>query len=114
MGVRTLSATGIGNSGTLEIDGAALSASAWHDTSLTDDAKRTAAQFGALYQLSLTLVGATLGPLAVGLVTDRLLGDEARIGESLSLVSALVNPIAAVLLWLALKKARARPSAANS
>ena len=76
--------------------------------------ERMRAQFGALYQLSLTLVGATLGPLAVGLVTDRLLGDEARIGESLSLVSALVNPIAAVLLWLALKKARARPSAANS
>lgn len=76
--------------------------------------ERMRAQFGALYQLSLTLVGATLGPLAVGLVTDRVIGDEARIGESLSLVSAVVNPIAAILLWQALKRARAQPSPANS
>ena len=71
--------------------------------------ERMRAQFGALHQFSLTFVGATLGPVAVGLVTDRLIGDEARLGESLSLVSAIVNPIAALFLWQALKRARARP-----
>lgn len=69
--------------------------------------ERMRAQFGAIYQLSLTLVGATVGPLAVGLVTDKLIGDEARLGESLSLVSAIANPVAAAFLWRAHQRARA-------
>jgi MFS family permease len=81
-------------------------AGAWVQ-SITSDRMR--AQFGAAYQLALTLVGATLGPFAVGFVTDYVLGDEARLGESMALVSAVVNPIAAWLIWRALKAARARP-----
>ena len=75
--------------------------------SITSDRMR--AQFGAASQLSLTLVGATLGPLAVGFVTDYVLRDESRLGESMALVSAVVNPIAAWLIWRALTSARERP-----
>jgi hypothetical protein len=67
------------------------------------------AQFGAVYQLSLTLVGATLGPFAVALLTDRVFGDEQKLGYSMAIVSAIANPIAAYVLWRALKAARAQP-----
>ena len=70
---------------------------------------RMRAQFGAVYQLSLTLVGATLGPFAVALLTDRVFGDEQKLGYSMAIVSAIANPIAAYVLWRALKSARARP-----
>ncbi|MCU0758209.1 MAG: MFS transporter [Steroidobacteraceae bacterium] len=70
---------------------------------------RMRAQFGAAYQLSLTLVGATVGPFAVGFVTDQVFADEQRLGLSMALVSAVANPIAALVLWLALRAARARP-----
>ncbi len=72
------------------------------------------AQFGAAYQLALVLVGATLGPFLVGFLTDYVLGDEAKIGLSLSMTSLLANPLAAWLLWRAFRETRARPSAANS
>ncbi|MFO1428036.1 MAG: MFS transporter [Steroidobacteraceae bacterium] len=75
--------------------------------SITPDRMR--AQFGALHQLSLTLVGATVGPFAVGFVTDHVLGDEQRLGTSLALVSAVANPIATWLLWRGYRRARARP-----
>lgn len=70
---------------------------------------RMRAQFGAVYQLSLTLVGATLGPFAVALLTDRVFGDEQKLGYSMAIVSAIANPIAAYVLWRALKAARAQP-----
>lgn len=69
---------------------------------------RMRAQFGAVYQLSLTLVGATLGPFAVALLTDQVFGDESRLGHSLAIVSAIANPIAAFVLWRALKSAQTR------
>ena len=68
---------------------------------------RMRAQFGAAYQLSLVLVGATLGPFAVGFSTDFIFGDESKVGYSMALVSAIANPIAAYLLWQAFKRARA-------
>jgi hypothetical protein len=58
------------------------------------------AQFGAAYQFSLTLVGATVGPAAVALLTDDVYGSEARVGWSLVTVAAVANPTAALLLWL--------------
>ena len=75
--------------------------------SITPDRMR--AQMGAAYQLSLTLVGATVGPFAVGFVTDFVFRDEQRLGHSMALVSAIANPIAALVLWFALRAARARP-----
>jgi MFS family permease len=74
--------------------------------SITPDHMR--AQFGAVYQLSLVLIGASLGPFAVGFTTDYIFGDELRLGWSMALVSAMANPIAAVLLWRAFSSARAR------
>lgn len=73
--------------------------------SITPDRMR--AQFGAAYQLSLVLVGATVGPVSVGLFTDHLFGDESKIGLSMALVAAIANPIAAWLLWRAFTTARA-------
>ncbi len=70
---------------------------------------RMRAQFGAIYQLSLTLVGATIGPFAVAQLTDRVFGDELQLGYSMAIVSAIANPIAAFVLWRALKAAQARP-----
>ena len=75
-----------------------------HVQSITPDRMR--AQFGAWYQLSLVLVGATLGPFAVGFVTDHVLGDESRIGLSMALVSLVANPVAAWLLWRAYRDAQ--------
>jgi MFS family permease len=75
--------------------------------SITPESMR--AQFGAAYQLSLVLVGATLGPFAVGFTTDYILGDESRVGLSIAWVSAIANPIAAWLLWRAFKRARVQP-----
>lgn len=74
--------------------------------SITPDRMR--AQFGAAYQLSLTLVGATLGPFAVGVLNDRWFHSEQALGQSMALVSAIANPIAAWVLWQAFKAARAR------
>jgi uncharacterized membrane protein YeaQ/YmgE (transglycosylase-associated protein family) len=72
------------------------------------------AQFGALYQLSLTLFGATVGPYAVGAFNDQLFHSEAALGQSMALVSAIANPIAAFVLWRAFKAGRARLSPAYS
>lgn len=80
--------------------------------SITPDPMR--AQFGAAYQLSLVLVGATLGPFAVGFTTDYIFGDEQKIGRSLALTSAVANPLAAWLMWRAFSRARARLSPASS
>ena len=75
--------------------------------SITPDRMR--AQFGAFYQLSLVLVGATLGPFLVGVTTDYIFADEQKIGLSMALTSLLANPIAAWLLWRAFKATRERP-----
>ncbi len=75
--------------------------------SITPDRMR--AQFGAAYQLSLVLVGATLGPFAVGFTTDFIFADELRLGWSMALTSALANPLAVWLLWRAFSRASARP-----
>jgi len=72
------------------------------------------AQFGAAYQLSLVLVGATLGPFMVGFMTDFLFADEQKIGLSMSLTSLLTNPLAAWFLWKAFRQTRERPSSVNS
>jgi len=79
--------------------------------SITPDRMR--AQFGAFYQFSLVLVGATLGPFAVGFVTDHVFGDEAKTGLSMALVAAVFNPIAAWLLWRAFRLSKATPLVQN-
>ena len=83
---------------------AATGPAASYIQTITPDRMR--AQFGAVYQFALTFVGATLGPLAVALVTNYVYGDEQKLGYSMSTVSAIANPIAAWLLWRALQAER--------
>jgi len=75
--------------------------------SITPEAMR--AQFGAMYQFSLVLVGATLGPFLVGFTTDYVFADEQKVGWSLALTSLIANPIATWLLWRAFKETRGQP-----
>lgn len=59
-------------------------------------------EVSAFYYLAMSLVGLALGPLSVALFTDYVFQDPLRVGDSISLVSLLVGPIAAVLIWKAL------------
>jgi hypothetical protein len=56
-------------------------------------------QAGAMYIFLISLIGLGLGPTAVALFTDHLFHDDGMVGYSLVLVSAVVLPLAAVLLW---------------
>jgi MFS family permease len=71
--------------------------------SITPDRMR--AQFGAFYQLSLTLIGATLGPFLTAFFTDYVFRDEQAIGFSLSAVAAIGNGLAVVITGWGLRSA---------
>ena len=60
------------------------------------------------FVLVASLLGTGLGPLAVGLATDFILGDERRVGAALSIVVMAALPNAAALLALAHHAWRAR------
>ncbi|MCJ2184289.1 MFS transporter [Novosphingobium sp. 1949] len=72
---------------------------------LTPNAMR--AQVSVLYMLSINLIGSTLGPTAVAMVTDYVLGDPSRVGESIALVCAVASPLALVLLLVGMAGLRA-------
>ena len=59
-------------------------------------------QVSAVYYLVMSFVGLAAGPLSVALCTDYLFQDPKRVGDSMALVSAIVAPAAALLLWPAL------------
>ena len=59
-------------------------------------------QVSAVYYLVMSFVGLAAGPLSVALCTDYLFQDPKRVGDSMALVSALIGPAAALLLWPAL------------
>jgi MFS family permease len=82
------------------------SLAAWQRVAPPEVRGRIAAAFG----LVSTGVGASLGPLSVALVTDRLFGDEAAIGWSLALVLGLSQPLLALSLF-ASRRALARVEA---
>jgi MFS family permease len=58
-------------------------------------------QAAAYYYLVIGLVGLLLGPLSVALLTDRVFGDPQKLGWSIALVCAVVQPLASLLLWKA-------------
>jgi MFS family permease len=60
----------------------------------------------AIYYLSISLVGIAAGPLSVALCTDYLFQDPRRVGDSLSLVSVVIGPLAAWAVWSALPEFR--------
>ncbi len=59
-------------------------------------------QVSAVYYLVMSFVGLTAGPLSVALCTDYLFKDPTRVGDSIALVSAVIAPAAALILWPAL------------
>ena len=65
------------------------------------------AQVSVIYMLAINLIGSTLGPTAVALVTDYIFADPGRVGESISLVCAFASPMALVLLLIGMSGLRA-------
>lgn len=55
------------------------------------------AQASAVYYLVISVVGLTLGPLAVAVFTDYVYGDPLRIGDGLGWVAFVVGPLSAAL-----------------
>ncbi|MBY0303874.1 MAG: MFS transporter [Sphingomonas sp.] len=65
---------------------------------------RLRGQVASLYYLTIGLVGLLLGPLSVALLTDQLFRDPLRLGWSLAIVCGVVQPVAAWLMWRAVKQ----------
>lgn len=63
---------------------------------LTPNAMR--AQISVLYMLTINVIGATIGPTAVALVTDYVFADPDRVRHSISLVCAVASPLALAAL----------------
>ena len=64
---------------------------------------RIRGQAGALYLLTLGLVGQGLGPTLVALLTDYVFRDDNQVGYSLLIVTATASFFAALFLWLGRK-----------
>lgn len=56
-------------------------------------------QASAIYYLCNSLLGLSLGPLSVALLTDRFYGDPARVGDALALVAILIGSSTALLAY---------------
>jgi hypothetical protein len=56
----------------------------------------------AIYLIFANLIGGGLGPVLIGGLSERLSGG-ARLGDALAVVAAIVLPLAALLVFLALK-----------
>jgi MFS family permease len=57
----------------------------------------------AIYLIAANLISGGLGPLLIGGISERLSGGGERLGEALAVVAGLVLPLAALLVFLALK-----------
>jgi MFS family permease len=58
---------------------------------------RLRGQASAIYYLSTSIIGNTLGPLSVGLLTDYVYGDPLRIGSALAIVAIVIAPLTSLL-----------------
>ncbi len=58
------------------------------------------AQVTATYLFILNLIGLGLGPVGVGLLTDRWFADPLALGRSMATLSALAGPLAIASLWV--------------
>ncbi|MDX2143594.1 MAG: MFS transporter [Rhodospirillaceae bacterium] len=65
------------------------------------------AQAVAVYWVIINFAGLFIGPPLVGLITDRVFGDEAAIGYGMSMVAALIGVLVLPLLWRGLTHYRA-------
>jgi MFS family permease len=66
------------------------------------------AQLGAVFLLTVGIIGVSLGPLLPAVFTDYLFHDEHSLRYSLSLAAAIVAPLACLLLSLGLRQYRRR------
>ena len=67
---------------------------------------RARAQVSAVYVTFTTLIGLTLGPLVIGLMTDFVFRDPAQIHYSMSVVIATAAPIMVIMMFLAMRPYR--------
>ncbi|HEV8333681.1 MAG TPA: MFS transporter [Steroidobacteraceae bacterium] len=58
---------------------------------------RLRGQASAIYYLSTSIIGNTLGPPSVGLLTDYVYGDPLRIGSALAIVAIVIAPLTSLL-----------------
>jgi MFS family permease len=58
---------------------------------------RLRGQASAIYYLSTSIIGNTLGPLSVGLLTDYVYGDPLRIGSALAILAIVIAPLTSLL-----------------
>jgi MFS family permease len=56
-------------------------------------------QASAIYYLTISTLGLTLGPLAVGLLTDYVYRDPRAIGDAIAVVALVFGPTMALLAW---------------
>ncbi len=54
-------------------------------------------QASAIYYLTISVVGQSLGPLSVALLTDYVFGDPLKIGSAIAVVSLVIAPVTALL-----------------
>jgi len=64
-------------------------------------------QTTAIYYFVISVLGLTLGPLLIAMVTDSVFGDEAALRYSIALVSGIAGSIALIFLMLNLRHFRA-------
>jgi hypothetical protein len=60
-------------------------------------------QVTALFLFIFNIFGSGLAPLVVGLVTDHVIGSEAKLGRSIALTAAVLEPIVLIVMWSGLK-----------
>jgi MFS family permease len=65
------------------------------------------AQITALYLAAVNLLGAGIGPLYIGTLTDHVFHDDRLLKHSLSLAAATMLPLGMLLLWIAMRQLRA-------
>jgi MFS family permease len=58
---------------------------------------RLRGQASAIYYLSTSIIGSTLGPLSVGLLNDYVYQDPLRIGSALAIVAIVIAPLTSLL-----------------
>lgn len=60
-------------------------------------------QVTALFLFIFNVFGTGLAPFVVGLVTNYVVGSEAKVGESIMLTAAVLGPISVALMWLGIR-----------
>jgi len=60
-------------------------------------------QVTALFLFIFNVFGTGLAPFVIGLVTNYVVGSEAKVGESIMLTAAVLGPISVAIMWLGIR-----------